>query len=170
MTSFYSTTNSRVFTTQELDIAALDKAGIIASLSGGYNIQGTPAENPEYDFVWVGTGGTGNSGNLVLKGKTPRARRLLRAGKIEDLIRKGVSLKDATEYYEAARGISYTHEGGVQSFVIGLKDHPQLPLLLAGWNEHKGSVDHFCEKWLVDREGLSGPRLSAAFEVLKNYL
>jgi hypothetical protein len=78
----------------DLDHVAVEKGGVTdAWLRTQY---GCPvAESDvggfgEYSSIRIATGGTGNGGTLVLRGLTPRARNLIRQGKIKTLTLEGI--------------------------------------------------------------------------------
>lgn len=62
----------------------------LLSLGGGYiHTHGRVIINDDYEAGAVGTGGVGNHGCMVLYGRTPRARQIIREGKILKLTRGG---------------------------------------------------------------------------------
>jgi hypothetical protein len=74
----------------ECDIIALDRAGVIYCTGYSYALPRGGDVNEEYSSIVVNKQGMGNHGRIVLRGKTPRARALIREGKILSLTRQGI--------------------------------------------------------------------------------
>jgi hypothetical protein len=81
-------------TTAEFDRVAVEKAGVLSIISQARYARPVETESipnaPEYGTRVIGTMGTGNSGVIVLVGRAPRTRALLRQGKIDLLRRNNV--------------------------------------------------------------------------------
>lgn len=79
--------------TAELDRCAVEEAGVLWSGGYGYALPvatSTITQAPEWGTRVVNRQGMGNHGKIVLVGKTPRARALLREGKTRRLVAEGV--------------------------------------------------------------------------------
>ena len=74
----------------ECDEIALNSAGVVDSMGYGWDRPLGGDVNEEYSSKVVNTQGMGNHGEIVLVGKSPRARALLRRGKAAALIAVGI--------------------------------------------------------------------------------
>lgn len=76
----------------ELTVAECDKialeGGCVASYGFGYDCPLAYQANNDYDVIVVNKQGMGNHGFQILRGRTPRARALLREGKANQLATK----------------------------------------------------------------------------------
>lgn len=82
-------------TVAECDKIAIYRGGIYYATGYGYGCPKGGPVNEEYRSIVVNTQGMGNHGKIVLKGLTPRARALLREGKIMQHTRQGVPWRTA---------------------------------------------------------------------------
>jgi hypothetical protein len=108
----------------------------------------------EYGVVTIAAMGCGNRGTSYLVGKTPRAKALVKQGKVRRLVEQGVAPKIAAVAVKCQYGMEVA---GIAMWLINLPDGTLARL--AGLPRSKW------EALGIDTTGVSMPRLWAAAEI-----
>jgi hypothetical protein len=163
MGTFYQTTlGIDGATVEELNSCAL-RGGVWGEIGYGYACRGElPKERHGYTFQWIGTGGMGNAGKIVLKGRTPLAREYLREGVVREIMSRFPDLAyvEASRLADAARTTQYGREEAVQKLAVETRH------LVNAWDAFDDagrpgySTDKWSKVWGIER--LSYWRLRAA--------
>jgi len=103
MASFYDTDlGLSGMTARQLDSVALERAGEVGSISGGYAIRGEIGQlEGGWTARWIATGGRGNCGTLILVPQDARTRAVAREGNIRAFMRAGLSRDQAERLHRA---------------------------------------------------------------------
>lgn len=101
--NFYETDlGLRGMTAQELDAIALERGGRVGGIGYGYATRGRVGQLAGgWSAKWIGTGGMGNCGTLVLVPRDARTRAIAREGKILAFMREGLTRAQAERLYRA---------------------------------------------------------------------
>ena len=150
----YYEKNFKGLSVKECDKIALERAGAIYSTGYGYALPRGGEINEEYESKVIGTKGMGNYGTIILVGKTPRARRLLKEGKIRKLMSYGIRETVA----KAAVSMPY----GMEKDVVRLADDI---LELVRDVPYKGNSHDDFDRWCGFSASLSYPRKIAALAI-----
>ena len=156
MADFYDISASGL-SIEECDRIALEDAGCVRSTAYSYARPRGGDVNEEYSSKVINTQGMGNHGTIILVGKTPRARKLLRQGKINWLVQHGISQKIA----KVAVSMQYGMELGVAELAEDI-----LPLIERGFS-YKGNSHYKFDKWCGFESDLTYPRKMAALAIAK---
>ncbi len=150
----------------DLEQVAL-RGGVLASMGYGFDcpraIDRIPG-NPEWGTRIINKKGMGNHGSIVLKGNTPKTRAMIRQGKINTLIARGV----CREVANAAVHVSHGMEPGIAELAE--------KLLETAWRgDYKGSSHREFSRWayLLSEDmysGFSHERKSAAAAIASKAL
>lgn len=168
MGDFYDTDlNTSGMSRNELNKIAL-AGGRVGGIGYGYARRGDlPKERHGYGFRWIGTGGMGNCGTLVLTPRSKEAAEYLRQGKVQQLMEDhGLEYADADALYSATRGIHRGLEPAVLAYAVKTREFRQA------WNHFPdvgGGVWRWFAEWRMPDTDLSAPRLSAVAEILKKW-
>jgi hypothetical protein len=145
----------------ECDKIAVNDAGVISSNFGyGYACPKGGTINDEYDSVVVNKQGMGNHGRIVLRGRTPRARSLIREGKVLNLTRQGIPWVVA----RVAPSCQYGMETDVAQLAADLLETVKV------CGPFRGDSHYAFEQWAGSWTGnleMSFPRKAAAAEIAK---
>lgn len=145
----------------ECDEIALKKAGLLSDGFGyGYACPKGGRVNEEYESFVTNTQGMGNHGSIILRGLTPRARALIREGKVLFLTRKGIPWVVA----RVAPSLQYGMEIAVCELAADLLETVKRAGPFVG-NSH-----YAFERWAGSWTGnlkMSFPRKWAAAEIAK---
>lgn len=107
MANFYDYILSAEVSVQELDNIAL-QATYVARIADGYARTAPVPNRGDWGFKWIGTGGCGNKGTLVLVPTNARTHGLIRKGIVDKAIRAGMP-KYLAEKFSQVR-VQYKHE------------------------------------------------------------
>lgn len=151
----------------ELDKVAL-AGGCVGSIGYGYTCLGSlPKERHGYGFRWIGTGGMGNYGSLVLTPRSKEAAEYLRQGKVRQIIDEyGLEYADADALYSATRGVHRGLEPAVLAYAVQTRD------CRPAWDYFPGvggGVWRWFADWRMPDTALSAPRLQAVAEILDKW-
>lgn len=151
---FYSPNYSGRYTPEELDVIALN-GDPIDEMGYGFKCvpQGDALQSEHYCVRTIGTQGLSNYGTVVLVGKTPHGRRMVRRGKVARLARAGCPADIA----ESAVSMPY----GMEEKVWQLADQ-LLPLARAGVRVRCSGHRHFEAITGIRDHGCSFARVLAA--------
>lgn len=120
-----------------------------------------------YGFRWIGTGGMGNCGSLVLTPRSKEAAEYLRQGKVQQIMAEhGLEYADADALYSATRGVHRGLEPAVLAYAIQTRD------CRPAWNHFPGvggGVWRWFSEWRMPDTELSAPRLSAVAEIIEKW-
>ena len=143
-------------TVTECDEIALNNGGKASTTFGyGYELPRGGNINEEYSSVVVNTRGMGNHGFIVLVGRTPRARALLRQGKIALLMEQGIR--------RSVAAACVTERSGMEIEVARMADD-LLEICMA--SEFRGHGHAQFQAWSGMTEyNLSYPRVAAAVTI-----
>lgn len=157
MSQFWSPNYTGRYTPEELDAIAI-KGDPIDSMGYGYKCRpkGDALESEHYGVRTINTQGMGNHGSVVLVGKTPHGRRMVRRGKIARLTREGCPEDIAA----AAVSMSYGMEEKVWKLASVL-----LPLARMGVSLRCTGHRHFEAVTGIRDHGCSFPRVEAAVAI-----
>ena len=139
---------------KECDKIALEMAGAIYSTGYGFSLPRGGEINEEYSSKVINSRGMGNHGTIILVGKTPRARRLLRKGKIKKIMSWGIR--------EAVAKVAVSMPYGMEEDVVRLADDI---LELVREVPYKGNSHKEFDKWCGFSAPLSYPRKEAALAI-----
>lgn len=154
MSDFYDVTASGM-SVAECDEIALNNAGRVTSRGFGYGCPRGGDVNTEYESKVINTQGMGNHGTIILVGKTPRARELLRQGKIRALVAEGVREKVAR--------VAIHEKYGMEVDVAKLADDL---VEICQKSRFRGDSHRKFQEWSgIDDYGLSFPRVCAALRI-----
>lgn len=145
-------------TIAECDEIAINNAGVIGALDDGYVKPESSEINNEYHAIVVDTKGLEGRGKLILRGTTPRARKLLRQGKVNFLVSSGgISRHIAEEAIRVARGMEVPVARLASQIVDKIRD------------ETFDGVSHneFKEWSGIQEYELSFPRILSAVDIAK---
>lgn len=88
--NFYDVT-AEGLSIEQCDHLALHNAGIVSGGFGyGYACPKKGPVNSDYESIVINKQGMGNHGSILLRGRTPRARGLIREGKILSITKQGI--------------------------------------------------------------------------------
>lgn len=154
MSQFWSPTYTGRYTPEELDALALQGDPIDGM---GYGYKCRPAadalDSEHYAVRTINTQGMGNHGSVILVGKTPHGRRMVRRGKIARLTREGCP----ADIVKVAVSMPYGMEERVWKLAEEL-----LPLARMGVTLRFTGHRHFEEVTDIRDHGCSFPRVEAA--------
>lgn len=143
--------------------------GRVGEIDHGYACRGNlPKERHGYGFRWVGTGGMGNRGIIVLTPRSKEAAEHLRQGRVRQLMDEhGLEYTDADSLYSAARGVHRGLEPAVLAYAIQTRDCRRAWSYFPGAG---GGVWRWFEEWKMPYTDLSAPRLSAVAKILGKWV
>jgi hypothetical protein len=143
------------------DEIALKNAGVLSDAFGyGYALPRGGPVNSEYDSVVINTQGMGNHGSIILRGRTPRTRQLIREGKVLHLTRHGIP-------WVVAR-VAPSCQYGMELDVVELADDLMEAVRLRG--QFRGRSHRAFSEWAgswTENLEMSFPRKDAAAEIAK---
>lgn len=149
--------NAGNLTIEECDKIALEDGGVVKSTGYSYAIPKGGDINEEYSSKVTNTRGMGNHGKIILVGKTPRSRRMIRLGKIKILEDQGISRRVASMCVVCYYGM----EIGVAKLAQELCDKwSYLPK--RDWFRGHNDFDDWCNPSDCN---LTFPRKQAAFAI-----
>ena len=153
---WYPTYTGR-YTPEELDALAL-KGEPIDGMGYGYKCrpEGDALESEHYGVITIDTRGMGNHGEVVLVGKTPHGRRMVRRGKIARLTRQGCPA-DIAE-------VAVSMPRGMEERVWRLAEE-LLPMARMGVSLRCTGHHHFEEVTGLRDHGCSFPRIMSAVAI-----
>lgn len=157
MSQFWKPTYTWRYAPEELDALAL-KGEPIDVMGYGYKClpEGDALESEHYGVHTINTQGMGNHGSVILVGKTPHGRRMVRRGKIARLTREGCP----SDIAEAAVSMRYGMEERVWKLAERL-----LPIACAGVSLRCTGHRHFEYVTDICDHGCSFPRVGAAVAI-----
>ena len=157
MTNYWKPDYNGRFTPAELDAIALKGEPIDGM---GYSYQCRPEEgaleSEHYSVRCINTQGMGNHGSVVLVGKTPHGRQMVRRGKISRLVAEGCNERIA----RAAVSVQYGMEAPVWTLAGEI-----LPIVEHGVMLRRSGHRDFQEATGITDYKCSFPRLCAAIEL-----
>lgn len=157
MSNFWKPDYNGRYTSEELDTLAL-KGEPIDGMGYGYKCRpdGDALESEHYCVRTINTQGMGNHGSVVLIGKTPHGRKMVRRGKIARLMAEGCSERVA----RAAVCTKYGMEGPVWALAEEI-----LPMVERGMVLRSTGHRDFQETTGISDYKCSFPRVCAAVEI-----
>jgi hypothetical protein len=157
MSQFWTPKYSGRWTPEELDAVAL-QGDPIDGMGGGYKCRPEfgAIESEHYAVRTINTQGMGNHGSVILVGKTPHGRRMVRRGKIARLTREGCPASIA----EVAVSMRYGMEDKVWKLAADL-----VPMARRGVTLRCTSHRHFEAVTGISDHGCSFPRVQAAVAI-----
>lgn len=157
MPQFWSPNYTGRFTPEELDTLAI-KGEPIDAMGYGYKCrpEGDALESEHYGVRTINTRGMGNHGSVILVGKTPHGRRMVRRGKIARLTRDGC----LADIAEVAVSMPYGMEARVWKLAEEL-----LPLARMGVSLRCTGHRHFEAVTGIRDHGCSFPRVNAGVAI-----
>lgn len=157
MSQFWNPSYNGRYTPEELDALAL-RGEPIDQMGYGYKCapDANALDSEHYGIRTIGTKGMGNHGMVVLVGKTPHGRRMVRQGKISRLIREGCPADIAS--------VAVSTPYGMEKCVWELASE-LIPLARAGISLRFTSHRHFKTVTGICNHECSFPRIMAAVEI-----
>lgn len=129
----------------EITLAEADRYAVtgepVAMRYGGFDVNPTEivgGAEAEYGLRTIRTFGTGNNGITYLKGKTPRARKLVRKGKIRTLLDAGHTLEVAAIAVETIHGMEPAVLRVAEDLITLFKMVPSRALAALAARSHAG--------------------------------
>jgi hypothetical protein len=159
MSQFWKPTYNGRWTPAELDALAI-QGDPIDGMGYGYKCRPDEdaLESEHYTVRTINTQGMGNHGSVILVGKTPHGRRMVRQGKIKRLVREGCPERIA----RVACCAGYGMEAAVWKLAADL-----VPMLERGVELSVNGHREFQQVTGITDYGCSMPRVWAAIEIAR---